>query len=177
MYKPFKPQPARINSKINQQITAPELRVIDEQGNNLEVMPFSEALKLAQSKGLDLIEIAPTAKPPVARIMSFDKYRYQKEKELKKQRATQKTGDLKKIQISVREAKNDLDNKVKKIEEFIQEGHKVEITLRMRGREKANKDWARLKLDEFVKMFQFEYKIILEPKYAGKGLIMQIDKK
>lgn len=140
-------------------------------------MSLSDALGLAQSKNLDLIEIAPTAKPPVARIMSFDKYRYQKEKELKKQKATQKIGDMKKIQISVREAKNDLDNKAKKIEEFIREGHKVEIILVMRGREKANKEWAKQKLDEFLKLMQFEHKIIMEPKFGGRGITAQIAKK
>jgi len=84
------------------------LRVVDETGENLGVMPLEAALKLAMEKGLDLIEIAPMVKPPVARIISFDKFRYQKEKELKKQKATQKTSELKQIQITAKSAKNDL---------------------------------------------------------------------
>lgn len=177
MYKPFRPQPARLNYKANQQITAPELRVVDEAGENLGTMPRDAALKLAVEKGLDLIEIAPTAKPPVAKIMSFDKFRYQKEKELKKQMAAQKTSDFKQIQITIKSAKNDLEIKMKKLEEFINEGHKVGIVLRLVGREKANRDWARFKLEEFLKMIPFEYKLLSEPKFSGRGLQVQINKK
>lgn len=128
-------------------------------------------------KGLDLIEIAATAKPPVAKIISYDKFRYQKEKELRKQRAIQKTSELKQIRISVRAAKNDLEIKAKKIEEFLNEGHKIEIILILRGREKYLKDWARQKMDEFLKIIGVEYKITMEPKFSGKGLITQITKK
>ncbi|MBI5401366.1 translation initiation factor IF-3, partial [Candidatus Wolfebacteria bacterium] len=157
MYRPFRPQPPKINYKINEQITALELRVVDENGENVGVLPLDAALKLAKEKGLDLIEIAPTVKPPVAKIMSFDKFRYQKEKELKKQKAAQKTGELKQVQITVKSAKNDLEVRIKKIDEFFKEGHKVEIVLKLFGREKANKDWARFKLEEFLKMLPFEY--------------------
>jgi len=177
LFKPFRPQPPRINYKINQQITAPELRVIDEAGENLGTMPLGEALKLALEKGLDLIEIASAIVPPVAKIMSFDKFRYQKEKELKKQKSAQKTSELKQVQITVKSAKNDLDIRIKKIEEFFKEGHKVEIVLKLFGREKANKDWARFKMDEFLKMIPVEYKQLSEAKFAGRGLMVQITKK
>ncbi len=177
MFKPFKPQPEKINYKINQQIKAPELRVIDEIGENLGVMPLEAALKLAQEKELDLIEIASTARPPVAKIISFDKFRYQKEKELKKQKAAQKVSELKQVQISARAAKNDLETKAKKIDEFINEGNKVEIMLVLKGREKYNRDWARYKMEEFLKIITVEYKIIMEPRFVGKGMVMQIAKK
>ena len=163
--------------KINNQIKSPELRIIDEAGNNLGVMPLEAALKLSIEKGLDLIEIAAAVKPPVAKIISYDKFRYQKEKEFRKQKAIQKTGEFKQIRISVRAAKNDLEIKVKKIEEFLNDGHKIEIVLALRGREKYLKDWARQKMDEFLKMIGAEYKIIIEPKFGGKGLITQITKK
>lgn len=165
------------HNKINNQITAAELRVIDEQGENLGIMPLDAALKLAKEKGIDLVEIAPTARPPVARIISFDKFRYQKEKEEKKQKTAQKVGQLKKIRISAREAKNDLENKIKKIKEFFEEGDKIEILLTLRGREKYNQPWARLKMDEFLRMIEGEYKFTMEPKFAGKGLVTQIIKK
>lgn len=153
------------------------MRIIDDAGNNLGIMPLEAALKLAQEKGLDLIEIAPTAQPPVARIISFDKFRYQKERELKKQKVGQKAGELKQIRVSARAAFNDLQIKAKKAEEFLERGHKVEIILWLRGREKYNKGWARQKLDEFLKIIAVEYKIILEPRFGGKGLVMQIVKK
>jgi len=151
--------------------------VIDEKEGNLGVMTREAALKLAGSKGLDLIEIAPTGKPPVAKIISFDKFRYQKDKEAQKQKASQKTSELKHVRISPREAKNDLENKAKKIDEFLGEGHKVEIMLWLRGREKYNKDWAFLKLDEFGKVIKTEYKTVSPPKFGGKGLLVQIVKK
>jgi translation initiation factor IF-3 len=153
------------------------LRVIDETGNNLGIMPREAALNLAESKGLDLIEITATAKPPVAKVISFDKFRYQKEKELKKQKTSQKISELKQVQLSVRAAQNDLKIKAQKVDEFLNEGHKVEIVLRLRGREKYNKDWARYKLDEFLKLITVEHKIILEARFGGQGLVMQITKK
>jgi translation initiation factor IF-3 len=163
--------------KINQEIIAPELRVVDETGVNLGIMPREAALKLAEEKGLDLIEISASAKPPVAKIISFDKFRYQKEKEFKKQKASQKTSELKQVRISVRAAQNDLKIKAEKVEEFLNQGHKIEIVVQLRGREKANKDWARYKLGEFLKIISVEYKIILEPRFGGIGLLTQITKK
>lgn len=153
------------------------MRIIDETEGNLGIMPLEAALKLAQEKELDLIEIAPTAKPPVAKIIGFDKFRYQKEKELKKQKATQKISGLKQIKISVREARHDLENKAKKIEEFLNEDNKVEIMLTLKGREKYMKDWARQKINEFMTIITAEYKITMEPKFGGKGIVMQITKK
>ena len=79
-----------IRYRINNQITAPELRVIDDHGENLGIMPLEAALKLAAEKNVDLIEVVPNAKPPIAKAISFDKFRYQKEKELKKQKTAQK---------------------------------------------------------------------------------------
>ena len=141
------------------------------------MMPLEAALKLAVEKKLDLIEIAPMVKPPVAKIISFDKFRYQKEKELKKQKGSQKVSELKTVQISARAAKNDLETQIKKIEKFLSEGDKVEISLRLMGREKYNKDWARQKLNEFITMIPIEYKIAMEPRFGGRGIVMQITKK
>ncbi len=177
MYKPFKPRTEKINIKTNRQIVALELRVIDETGGNLGTMPLEAALKLAQEKGLDLIEIAPTAKPPVAKIISFDKFRYQKEKELKKQKTSQKTGEMKQVRISARAALNDLQIKTKILEKFLEEGNKVEIMLLLKGREKYNRSWANQKLNEFLKLITIEYKIIMEQRFIGRGLVTQIMKK
>lgn len=146
-------------------------------GENFGVMPLEAALKLAREKRLDLIEIAAMANPPVARIINFDKFRYQKEKELKKQKATQKKSEFKQIQITAKSAKNDLQIRVEKINGFLKEGHKIEIILVLKGREKYNRDWARYKMEEFLKMITEEYKITMEPKFAGRGVIMQITKK
>ncbi|MDO8429968.1 MAG: translation initiation factor IF-3 [bacterium] len=163
--------------KTNEKITALELRVIDEAGANIGVLQTADALQMARDKGMDLIEISPNAKPPVAKIMSFDKYRYQEEKKLKKQRAGQKTQELKGVRISGRAAEHDLQVKAKKVNEFLNEGHIVEIQLTMRGREKANREWARQKLLDFLKMISPEHKVLLEPKYGMRGFNMQVIKK
>jgi len=166
-----------ITNRINNQITATELRVIDEASQNLGVLPFNEALRMAREKGLDLIEIAPSAKPPVAKIISFDKFRYQKEKELKKQRVSQKAKEMKQVRVSGRAALNDLKIKADKVNGFLAEGHPVEIQLVLKGREKANRAWARVKLEEFLKMLAPEYKIVSQIKSGGRGFSVSIAKK
>jgi translation initiation factor IF-3 len=140
-------------------------------------MKKENALALAQQKSLDLIEIAATAQPPVARIMSYDKFRYHAEKEEKKQRQAQKQKELKHVQISPRAALNDLKIKANRAEEFLKEGHKVEISTFLRGREKGNKDWALKKMREFISMITVPYEITMEPRQGGRGFIAQIAKK
>jgi len=167
----------KYQNRINNQITAGELRIIDETGQNLGIISREEAMKMAREKGLDLVEISPNAKPPVAKIISFDKFRYQKEKELKKQRISQKAKEMKQIRVSGRAALNDLKIKAEKINEFIEEGHPVEIQMVLRGREKANKEWARSKLEEFLKMITPEHKIVSNIKSGGRGLTVGITKK
>lgn len=143
-------------------------------------MPREKALALIRpDEGLDLIEISPNARPPVVRLMSYDKFRYEEEKHLKKERLAQKGGEMKRVQISARAAQNDLMIKMKQLQKFLGEGHQVEIHVRLRGREKGNKDWARQKLEEFIKMIpaEVEYKRLSEPRFGGYGLSMQIAKK
>jgi translation initiation factor IF-3 len=143
-------------------------------------MPREKALALARpSEGLDLIEIASSATPPVARIMSYDKFRYEEAKREKKERLAQKGGGLKQVQISARAAQHDLEIKLKQLEEFLGEGHQVDINVRLRGREKGMKDWAREKLEGFLKMIppEVEYKRLSEPRFGGYGLSIQIVKK
>lgn len=154
------------------------MRIIDETSAHLGVMTKEAALSLAKERGLDLIEITSTAKPPVAQIISFDKFRYQKEKEFKKQRLAQrKTAfELKQIRISPRAAQNDLAIKAGLAEKFLQTGHKVEILLLLKGREKGNKDWGLLKLREFLKIIKIPCKITLEPRFIGRGFVIQIIK-
>jgi len=163
--------------RINNQIIAATLRVIGAAGENLGVMPREKALSLARPEdGLDLIEVVPSANPPVARLMSFDKYRYLEEKKEKKERVKQKVGGIKHVQITARAAKNDLLTKARKLEEFLNEGYQVEVQLFLRGREKANQPWARERLDEFLKMITMEYKLMQPPKFGGKGMYVQITK-
>jgi translation initiation factor IF-3 len=152
--------------------------VIGEKGENLGVMARADALGLARPEsGLDLIEISAAAKPPVVRVMSYDKFRYEEEKRLKKERLAQKSVGMKTVQISARAAHNDLMIKVRQVEKFFGEGHPVEVTMRLRGREKRNKDWAMEKLKEFLTLIPVEFKRLSEPKFLGNGPAIQIAKK
>jgi translation initiation factor IF-3 len=165
-----------VSARINNQITAVELRVIGDGGENLGVMTKDAALALAKLKGLDLIEISAKAVPPVARIMSYDKFRYQEEKKLKKQRAAERSSiDFKRVQIGFKTALNDLNLKVKKANEFLAAGHSLEIFMIMRGREKANQKFAMEKVGEFLKMLA-PHKIIMTPRFTGRGISAQIVK-
>jgi len=163
--------------KINNQITAPELRVIDDQEQNVGVMSLADALKLAKERGLDLVEISPAAVPPVAKIIAYDKFRYQQEKKEKKQRAAQKTTGMKQIQISIREAKNDLSMKAARADEFLTEGHQVEVVMSLRGREKGNINFAKGKLAEFLPMISVEHKVISPIGPGGRGLTVIVARK
>ncbi len=109
--------------------------------------------------------------------MSFDKFRYEKDKEEKRMRQVQKPKELKEVRITPRAAKNDLQVRAKKADEFLEEGHKVTINLFLRGREKANKEWALQKMEEFFTMVSVPYQITMMPKPGGRGFIAQIMKK
>jgi len=151
--------------------------VIGKDGENLGVMERDDALALVRpEEGLDLIEIAAQAIPPVVRLMSFDKYRYEMEKAAKKERQSQKSQGGKRIQISARAAEHDLATKITQLEKFLEEGHAVEIYVRLRGREKYNRPWASQKLNDFLKMIKVEFKMLGAPKFT-QGLSVQIIKK
>ena len=162
---------------MNHQITAAELRVIGENGENLGVLSREDAIKLTRpEEGMDLILISPNAKPPVARVMSYDKFRYEEAKREKKERAAQKATEMKHVQITVRAAQNDLMVKVRQAEKFFAEGHVIEVNLRLRGREKRNKELALQKLKEFLKMLPTEHRELHTPRFGQNGPSFQIAK-
>ena len=149
------------------------MRVLDDAGENVGVLKLEEALKLAEEKELDLVLISPKADPPVARIINFDKFRYAREKEIKKQKR-QKAPEMKRIQISGRTAKNDLLIQLRKLEKFMEAGHKIQIQLTLRGREKGNREWAEMKLREFMEMITVPHRVVSDIKRGGRGLLVQI---
>lgn len=125
---------------MNHAIRANELRIIDENGNQAGVVSRSEALQMAELAGLDLVEVSPNANPPVARIVDWGKYNYQKTKQLQKQKKSAKTVDLKQIRMGMRIGENDLDIKINRAKKFLEAGHKVKVMLLYRGRENAHKE-------------------------------------
>lgn len=162
---------------MNEKITALEVRVLGNDGKNVGVFPTAEALGMAREQGLDLIEISPNAKPPVARIMSYDKFRYLEEKAEKKERQAQKSTGMKTVQISARAAEHDLAISVKKLEEFLAEGHQVEVQMRLRGREKGNRPWAEERLKHFLSLITAEHRLVSPARFGGRGMSVQLMKK
>ena len=147
--------------------------VIGEDGTSLGVMSLDDAIKIADATNIDDIEISPLAKPPVARIMSYDKFRYQEEKKRKKQRIAQKNLDIKRIQLSGRTATNDLQVKARLLNKFMAAGHSINIVLTLRGREKGNQEDAHEQLKKFLTMLS-PHRVITPPKFMGRGIQTQV---
>ena len=148
------------------------MRITDEDGKQIGIISREEALKLAQEKGLDLIEVAPMANPPVARIMDYGKYLYREEKEWRKQRAKQKKDLLKVIRLNLNIGLNDMKIKAKKTDEFLDEGLRVQIDLVLKGRAKYQKtfsDLAKKKIEDFLKIITAPIKIVSELKKQPRG--------
>lgn len=147
----------------------PEIRVIDEQGNQLGIMSPAEALLRAREQELDLVEVAPLAKPPVCKIMDYGKYQYQQSKQERLSKAKQKKIEVKGIRIGIRTDEHDLEFKKNQAEKFLKKGDKVKIEIRLKGREKAHQDLARKNLTEFVKRIAVPYKMEQEIKRFPGG--------
>jgi len=126
--------------RINERIRAREIRVINEEGGQLGIMPPYEALRIARGQGLDLVEVAPTANPPVCRIINYGKYLYQLSKRQHEARKHQKSIELKEVKMRPRTSAHDFETKRNKVIEFLREGAKVKITIMFRGREMAHRD-------------------------------------
>jgi len=148
--------------------------VIDEEGNMLGIMPTAEALSKAKDLGLDLIEISPKANPPVAKLLSFDKFRYQQEKAIQQQKKKQKKVEIKGIRLSVRIGQHDLEFKAGTADKFLTRGDKVKIDMLLRGREKANIDFAAEVIKNFLSAVKTPCNIEQEPKRLGSFITVVI---
>ena len=126
--------------RINERIRVREVRLIDDEGNQKGIVPTVEALRMAKERDVDLIEVAPTANPPVCKILDFGKYRFEQEKKLRDSKKKQKVLKLKEIRMQPKIGPGDLDTKAKHVQEFLDEGNKVKVTIRFRGRELAHTD-------------------------------------
>ena len=162
---------------INEQIRDKEVRLIGEDGEQLGIVSSRDALKMAEEAGLDLVKIAPTAKPPVCKIVDYGKYRYElarKEKEAKKK---QKTVEVKEVRLSPNIETNDLNTKVNNAKKFISKGNKVKVTLRFRGREMAHVQQSKHILDDFAQMLG-DIAVIEKPaKMEGRSMSMVLTEK
>ena len=162
---------------INEQIRDREVRVIGRDGEQLGIMPASEAMRLAREAELDLVKIAPTAKPPVCKIIDYGKYRYELARKEKEARKKQKTIEIKEVRLSPNIDDNDLNTKVNAARKFIQKGDKVKVTLRFRGREMANVQSSKKILDVFAEKMTDIAVVDKAPKMEGRSMTMFLTEK
>ena len=157
---------------INDQIRDKEVRVIGENGEQLGIMSSKEALQLAEEAGVDLVKIAPTAKPPVCKIVDYGKYRYELARKEKEARKKQKTVDVKELRLSPSIDTHDVQVKVKKANEFLKDGDKVKISIRFRGREIGHSKVGMQIMEDFAKATEEFGTVDKQPKMEGKSLVM-----
>lgn len=162
---------------INEQIRDKEVRVIGEDGEQLGIMPVRDALKLAEEAGVDLVKIAPTAKPPVCRIVDYGKFKYEQTRKEKEAKKKQKTVEIKEIRLSPNIDTNDLNTKINAARKFIGKGDRVKITLRFRGREMAHMNHSKHILDDFAEAVADIAVVDKAPKVEGRTMTMFLAEK
>ena len=157
---------------INEQIRDREIRLIGEDGEQLGIMSTRDAMKLAREANLDLVKIAPTAKPPVCKIIDYGKYRYEQARKEKEARKKQKTIEVKEIRLSPNIDTNDLNTKVNQARKFVSGGNKVKVAVRFRGRELAHTAVGKTILEDFAQKLS-DIAVIDKPaKLEGKSMVM-----
>ena len=162
---------------INEQIRDREIRLISENGEQLGIMSAREALNIAQEAELDLVKIAPMAKPPVCKIIDYGKYKYEQTRKEKEARKKQKTIEIKEVRLSPNIDTNDLNTKINNAKKFISKGNKVKVTLRFRGREMAHVQQSKHILDDFAQTLA-DIAVVEKPaKMEGRAMSMILTEK
>ena len=162
---------------INEQIRDKEVRLIGEDGEQLGVVSSKEALRMAEEAGLDLVKIAPTAKPPVCKIVDYGKFKYEQTRKEKEAKKKQKTIEIKEIRLSPNIDTNDLNTKINAAKKFLAKGDKVKITLRFRGREMAHMANSKHILDDFAESLADVAVVEKAPKVEGRSMTMFLAEK
>lgn len=157
---------------VNENIRAREVRLVGPEGNQLGIKPLREALQLAREANLDLVNVAPNAKPPVCRIMDYGKYRYEQSKREKEARKKQKVITIKEVRLSATIEEHDLQTKLRSVKKFLQNGDKVKCSIRFRGREITHQDIGRDILMRIAKEVEGEGEVERRPKLEGRHMIM-----
>ncbi|WP_242128796.1 translation initiation factor IF-3 [Sphingobium sp. Sx8-8] len=171
MRRPMAPPP-KSGPRYNEFITVPKVRVIDDEGENLGVMYTQEAIERAYEIGLDLVEVSPTADPPVCKFLDIGKYKYEAQKKANLARKTQRTQEIKEIKMRPNIDDHDYDTKMKKVHDFIGEGDKVKITLRFRGRELSHQQLGMQLLQRVAENVGEIAKVEAYPRMEGRQMLM-----
>jgi translation initiation factor IF-3 len=167
--KRFKPKPQKVIYSINELIRFPEVRVIGENDEHLGVLPTPVAIQKAKERDLDLVVIQPKAEPPVAKIVDFGKFKYEQDKEARKQKSKQKTVEVKGIRLSLRIAAHDMEVRKEKAKEFLAEGDKVKVEIILRGREKRFGDLAKQVIEQFIALLNKDVPVKMEQPVTRQG--------
>lgn len=162
---------------INEQIRDKEVRVIGEEGEQLGVMSPKDAMKLAKEANVDLIKIAPSAKPPVCKLMDYGKFKYEQVRREKEAKKKQKTVEVKEVRLSPNIDVNDLNTKNNAARKFLEKGNKVKVSLRFRGREMAHVDSSKHILNEFAEKLSDIAVVDKAPKMEGRSMTMFLTEK
>lgn len=157
---------------INEEIRAKEVRLVGADGEQIGITPFREALQMAIDKNMDLVNVAPTAKPPVCRIMDYGKFRYEQQKKEKEARKNQKIVELKEVRFSATIEEHDYQTKMRNVLKFLKDGDKVKCSIRFRGREITHADIGQRVLDKVAKEVEDICVIERKPKLEGRQMIM-----
>jgi len=160
--------------RVNSEINSPTIRLVDQNGNMLGVVQATEGLRLAEQAGLDLVEISPGAAPPVCKILDYGKYRYEIQKKAHEARRKQKVIQIKEIKLRPTIDKHDLEIKVRNVIGFVEEGDKVRITLRFRGREMDHQELGMQVLERVQESLKEQAKIESPPRIEGKQIVMMV---
>ena len=163
--------------KINEQIKAKEVRVIDGQGQMIGVMTVADGIKRAQEVDLDLIEVSPNATPPVCKISNFGKMKYEIQKKAADAKKKQKVVELKEIKMTINIGKGDYDTKIRHTKEFIEKGNKVKISIKMKGREITHRDLAEKMMQDIVNDTSIFAKPEVNPRLEGMQMVVVLIKK
>jgi translation initiation factor IF-3 len=163
--------------RINEAIRASELRVVGGDGEQLGIMSRQEALKMAEETGVDLVEISPSANPPVAKLIDWGKFQYQKMKEQHRNRKSSKQGELKQMRFGLKIGSGDLEIKLRKIRGFLSDGHKVRIQVFYRGREMAHKELGYDMINRIIALLEEDAVVEHPPQMAGRNLSIVVRSK
>lgn len=159
--------------RLNYQIQSPQVRLLDEDGKQLGVVTKIEALQKAKELGVDVVEVAPNAKPPVAKLIDFKKFKYQEAKKERENRKSQKNVDVKEVRLRPFTGQHDFDTRVNQTREFLEDGNQVKISVFFKGREIIRKEFGFDMMKRFIGALS-EVKVVREPHMEGKNLVAMV---
>ncbi|MBF0246593.1 MAG: translation initiation factor IF-3 [Alphaproteobacteria bacterium] len=174
---PFNKKPTNDGPRVNDEITATEVRVVGPDGDMIGVKPTKEAIAIAEEHGLDLVEVSPNAEPPVCKILDFGKYKYEEQKKRNEQKKKQKVIAIKEIKMRPGIDIHDYEVKMKAARKFLEHGDKVKVTIRFRGREMAHQDLGLKVLDRMREELEEVVKVEQTPKSEGRMMTMVLSPK